>query len=341
MTIMGKELADKTVKELTLIEKIDENEMKLGLADIPKNKNEVTLHELFTYFKKEYMVYKEYAVTSIVRYKRIMERLEDSIDGFGPDFPFSKLSYKLILEKYGTGNKNQCLSMIRCINHIGAIGIKGIHGENDYSNATLEGNISSRPIKFPKPKGSNKNALTKAQLDEIYSNPEIDEVTKDIMRLYIITGCRRTELVRPYFTWDQIDAAAGVAYIRNKGNKKKHDKLFEIPWLKPHQELIARIHAHYKNNHDLADIYPIPCTAQNLYERLVTARKKSGIFFTVHDLRDTGATMILRSTNNIYAAKEFCGHKSVKDTEESYADYIIDDKKRATTSLINSMGALL
>ena len=272
-----------------------------------------------------------------MRYLRIMDKF---INDFGPDFLFKDISYKLIIDNYATGQKNQCIIMIKCINHIGAVGRQAISGQLD---VPLDGfKISSFPIKHPKIVKGNKNPLSRKQLNQIYDNQEINEVTKDIMRLYIMTGCRLSELVRPYFTWDQIHTVKQVAYVKTKGNKKAHDKLFEIPWTDKHQELIGRIAAHYKNEeHPEAHIYPIPVKKTKIYYRMAVASKKAGIHFTPHDLRDTGATMILRATGNIYAAKEFCGHKSVKDTEESYADYNIYDKKNATNQLINHLGGLL
>ena len=83
--------------------------------------------------------------------------------------------------------------------------------------------------------------------------------------------------------------------------------------------------------------YPIPVSSQTLYNYIVKARKAVGFHFTLHDLRDTGATQVLRATGNIYAAKEFCGHRSVKDTEAHYADWIDDDKIKTTKTLVNTL----
>lgn len=336
ITVIGKAEADKTVKDLTAIETIDKNERKLGIAELPGATAEINLETLFKFFSEQIMPYADYAEKTEQRYKRIMRKL---IDDFGKSFLFKNISYKLIISTYATGKRNQCITMIKCINHIGSIGRQAIAGQLD---VPLKGyKLSSHPIKTPKIIRAPKNPLSLEQLDEIYANPDIDDVTKDIMRLYIITGCRRSELCRPYFEWSQIDAKNGVAYIRNKGNKKEHSKMLEIPWLKQHQELISRIAAYYKPWHELAEYYPLPITCQNVFDRIKVASKTSGIHFTPHDLRDTGATLILRSTSNIYAAKEFCGHRSVRDTEQSYADYNIYDKKNATGKLLNHLGALL
>jgi len=336
ITIVGKAEADRTVVELTAIEIIDKNERKLGKTNLPEVVREISIGELFAFFKDEIMPWCDYALKTEQRYHRTMEQW---INDFGETFLFKNISYKLIISNYGTGKRNQCITQIKCLNHIGAVGRQAIAGQLD---TPLKGfKISSNPIKHPKVVKGNKNPLSVEQLEEIYANPDIDEVTKDMMRLYIITGCRVSELTRPYFEWGQIDQTNGVAFIRNKGNKKEHSTLFEIPWLKQHQELLERIAAYYQPWHELAEYYPIPITSQNVYDRIVTARQISGIHFTPHDLRDTGATLVLRSTGNIYAAKEFCGHKSVRDTEESYADYNIHDKKNATGKLLTHLGALL
>tara|TARA_A100001201_G_scaffold20323_4_gene22718 strand:- start:3890 stop:5002 length:1113 start_codon:yes stop_codon:yes gene_type:complete len=336
ITVQGKTAADKIVSELTAIETIDMNQRKLGIMPTSHTAKEIDIETLFKYFENQYMPYAEYADSTRRRYLGIMSKLRCDL---GRSFLFKDIVYSLIVSKYATGKRNQCVTMIKCINHIREIGRKAIIGE---ITPGLKGyKISGFPIKTPKVVDAPKNPLTLEQLDSIYNNPNIEEVTKDIIRLYIITGCRRSELCRPYFKWDQINEAKGVAYIKNKGNKGKHSKAFEIPWLEQHQILIKRIAAYYKPWHELSSEYPIPITCQSIFDRIKAASKISGIPFTPHDLRDTGATLVLRSTSNIYAAKEFCGHKSVRDTERSYADYNISDKKNATANLLNHLGRLL
>jgi len=334
ITIVGKSAATKIVNKLTAIENVDINQRKLGLTPTEHIAKEIDIKTLFNYFTKQYMPYAGYADSTKRRYLGIMNKLCQDL---GSAFLFKDIVYSLLISKYATGKRNQCLTMIKCINNIREIGRKAIAEEITELTAYK---ISGQPIKTPKVAYAPKNPLTLDQLNSIYSNPNIEEVTKDIIRLYIITGCRRSELCRPYFTWDQIDEDKGVAYIRNKGNKSQHSKLFEIPWLQQHQLLIKRISDYYKDWHELSDQYPIPITCQSVFDRIKAASKISKIPFTPHDLRDTGATLILRSTNNIYAAKEFCGHKSVRDTERSYADYNISDKANATGKLLKHLGNL-
>jgi len=173
----------------------------------------------------------------------------------------------------------------------------------------------------------------------IFEHKDICPITKAIIELYILTGCRISELCRPDFTWNQIDAEGEVAYIKNKGHKKEFDTPLEIPFLKdPHQRLVKFLNDHFKTIHDEAHIYPIPISAKNVYDRIVVASNTVGFKFTPHDFRDTSATILLRESGNIYAVKEHLGHANVKDTEDAYADWIMDDKVKSSVSIVKSIG---
>ena len=335
VTAFGIGAAKDLLKELALIEQQDKIDIQLGKTKIENIVPELTTKEVFDDFIKNVVPYKEYSGNTMVKYKGLIKKI---VNQLGSDFLFSKLDYKIIMDTWGSKEiKNSQICNIKSINSIGSAVRKRI------ADGELIGKISSKPIWHPPVKKGKPNALRQTQLRAIFEHPDILNVTKDIMRLYILTGCRRTELCRPYFTWDSIDADRKVAYIYRKGRKRMHDESFKIPWLKEHQELAERIRDHYtkKFNHPLSKDFVIPITAQNVYEQIVRARKIVGFHFTVHDLRDTGATQVLRATGNIYAAKEFCGHKSVKDTESHYADWVHDDKLDTTKALVHRVGSIL
>tara|TARA_R110000737_G_scaffold302370_1_gene309466 strand:- start:36 stop:704 length:669 start_codon:yes stop_codon:yes gene_type:complete len=221
------------------------------------------------------------------------------------------------------------------LNHIGN------WAREQISEGNIRGTINAKPIKLPKVTKSKKNALKPYQLDMIFNHRDICPITKAIIKLYILTGCRISELCRPDFTWDQIDVEGEVAYIKNKGHKKELDTALEIPFLKEHhQQLVKVINDHFKVIHDEAHIYPIPIVAKNVYDRIIIASQIVGFRFTPHDLRDTSATILLRESGNIYAVKEHLGHVNVKDTEEAYADWIMDDKVKSSTSIIKALNKL-
>ena len=200
--------------------------------------------------------------------------------------------------------------------------------------------IEINKIKLPKLQKSSKNPLSENQLHTIFSHPGICQITKYIMQLYILTGCRVSELCRPDFTWEQIYIHKGMAKIKNKGHKKSTDVRLEIPFEGNHLKLIQNINDYYKTVHPEADIYPIPASQKSIRNRIDVASNKVGFKFTVHDLRDTSATMMLRETANIYAVKEHLGHSNVQVTQDAYADWNIQDKTKAVHSIENKILSL-
>ena len=285
------------------------------------------------YFKNKVMPVRNYQLSTQAKYLRLFKEMLDPNKGFGQDYKFCNLNYEDLLFKFGNNSRNAQISKIKMLNSVRSSCLKGI------SLNRLVGKISGPKISHPTVKKASLNALRKSQLKQIMDCRDIPQVTKNIIKLYILTGCRRSELCGPYFTWKHIDQDQNIAYIYRKNHKDKHSKPFSIPWLKEHMDLVNEISDYFKEYLDCpnAGKYPIPVSSQTLYNYIVKARKAVGFHFTLHDLRDTGATQVLRATGNIYAAKEFCGHRSVKDTEAHYADWIDDDKIKTTKTLVNTL----
>jgi len=333
ITINGREKAYTIYNDASLVEERDRISLRLNgkINSINIVIPELTIGVMFKAFKVNAIPYKQYAVKTIKRYIALMNKLENDL---GSDFHFSRIDYKFYYERYGNPKKkNSGLTALRCLNHIGN------WTREQISEGNIRGTINAKPIKLPKATKSKKNALKPYQLDMIFEHKDICPITKAIIELYILTGCRISELCRPDFTWNQIDAEGEVAYIKNKGHKKEFDTPLEIPFLKdPHQRLVKFLNDHFKTIHDEAHIYPIPISAKNVYDRIVVASNTVGFKFTPHDFRDTSATILLRESGNIYAVKEHLGHANVKDTEDAYADWIMDDKVKSSVSIVKSIG---
>ena len=335
ITINGREKAYTIYNDASLIEERDRISLKLSGKINSTNIiiPELTIGVIFKAFRVNAIPYKQYAVKTIKRYEALMSKLENDL---GMDFPFCKINYPFYFKRYGNPNKkNSGLSDLRCLNHIGN------WTREQISEGNIRGTINAKPIKLPKATKSKKNALKPYQLDMIFKHKDICPITKAIIELYILTGCRISELCRPDFTWNQIDMEGEVAYIKNKGHKKEFDTPLEIPFLKDHhQRLIKIINDYFKTIHDEANIYPIPISAKNVYDRIVVASDTVGFKFTPHDFRDTSATILLRESGNIYAVKEHLGHANVKDTEDAYADWIMDDKRKSSNSIVKGLNRL-
>ena len=335
ITVEGKDRANSIYNDAKLVEERDRISAKLNGKINSTNVvvPELNIGTIFKAFKINSIPYKQYATKTIKRYLALMDRLENDL---GSDFLFSKIDYPFYYNRYGNPKrKNSGITALKCLNHIGN------WASEQVSEGKIRGTINANPIKLPKVVRSKKNALKPYQINMIFNHPEICPITKMIIELYILTGCRISELCRPDFTWEQIDMEGEVAYIKNKGHKREFDEPFEIPFFKSHhQRLVNKINEHFKLYHSEAHIYPIPISSKNVYDRIVYASKKVGFKFTPHDFRDTSATILLRESGNIYAVKEHLGHANVKDTQDAYADWIMDDKVKSSASIVKSIGSL-
>jgi len=331
ITINNKVQANIIYNDALLVEERDRINSKLNgkINSVNITVPELTIGMVFKAFTVNAIPYKQYATKTVKRYTSLMKKLEDDL---GSDLHFSKIDYEFYYKRYGNPDKkNSGITALRCLNHIGN------WAREQVSEGKIRGTISAKPIKLPKTIKSKKNALKQHQLDSIFNHPDICPITKNIIELYILTGCRISELCRPDFTWEQIDVEGEVAYIKNKGHKREFDEPLEIPFLKDHhQKLLKKINDYFKLTHDEADVYPIPISQTRIRSRITVASKISGVMFTPHDLRDTSATILLRESGNIYAVKEHLGHANVKDTENAYADWIRDDKKKSSEMIVNS-----
>lgn len=289
---------------------------------------EITVKKALSIFEDECLPYNQYSRKTILRYNGIISKYKKQ---------FPKLLLKDLTETeikknfYNQSVNNSCRADISYINRIGNWILY------NYPKST-----TFKPIKQRKQVRSPKNPLSEETITHIYRHPEICPVTKDIIQLYILTGCRVSELCRPDFTWEQIDEENEVAFIKNKGHKKSTDIPLKIPFLKnTHIALIKRINQYYQEVHDDANVYPIPASQVSIRNRIKVVSKLCGVDFTVHDLRDTSATMMLRETENIYAVKEHLGHSNVAVTEACYADWNMKDKTKAVHTLQRKMISLV
>ncbi|MHB1948933.1 MAG: tyrosine-type recombinase/integrase [Gammaproteobacteria bacterium] len=149
----------------------------------------------------------------------------------------------------------------------------------------------------------------------------------DILRSYFLlilfTGLRREEAVR--LTWDQIDLESKTLTITDTKNHQRH----MLPLPNFLYNLLSSLH---KNS---ASKYVFPGNGKTGY--IVEPRKamakvisKSGVQFTLHDLRRTFITIAESLDISAYALKRLLNHKMNHDVT---AGYIVMDVERLRTPM--------
>ena len=193
--------------------------------------------------------------------------------------------------------------------------LKWLH-ENDYIEKD-----PTRGVKGPKISNINVNSLSLEEvqyaLDKTKDHPRGDEIYALLVG-YLYFGCRATELLPPYVTWDKYDGESLVRPNLKQGTA-------EVEWLKI--PLIGNDGEELKKilDHRLEDQekwpQPFPYTYWQV-RGLLTYRYfiSIGIKANLQTLRDTAATLRQLSGQPLSAVSALLGHSSTAVTTKYYTD---------------------
>ena len=340
ITVQGKHYAETQVRDITLQEEIDMRSSKLKGTGIEVEKPELTIGILFPIFKRRVMdkpTIWQNSNSTTHRYKSMMNKLLANKE-VGENFCYSAFTVDGYIELFGNPQRaNTCLTDLTQLQRIGN------WARDQIDDNRLFYKISAKPMKIPKPQETPINPLSKPQLQSLFNHPDIPTISKLIFRLYLLTGCRISELCRPDFSWIQLDKDKEIAHIKNKGHKENHDKRLKIGFTKEvHQPLLKQINDYFKYEleHEESDIYPIPIGSGKIYNRLVRARQILGWddsedpnYFTTHDFRDTGGTYLYDELRDILAVQKQLGHRDPKTTIRKYVAYADKNRVESANSL--------
>ena len=189
--------------------------------------------------------------------------------------------------------------------------------KNFYRYLVKAGFVDSNPFEEIRIKTtpSEIKALTEDQLDRLLKAAyEIDEVKADAIKFIAYTGLRIEEFQR--LTRSDIDLEEGVMKVFNV----KTDKVETVPLLKEAIEILKR-----------RSIDEINQYSKMTYNRFIKkAALRAGIKgrVTLHTLRHTFVTMILKKTRDPLLTKFLARHASLATTSRYVHQELIDAKKK-------------
>jgi len=151
--------------------------------------------------------------------------------------------------------------------------------------------------------------LTKKEVGSILEHAP--EIIGDLVRLYIITGARRNELL--YSTWRDINLKRKRIRLREVKSKKQ-----EYLFL---NDQAVQILTKYKENTPR----PFTLSQDQLRHRYEKVCEVAKVDSTIHDLRRTCGARLIEKGSDIFRVSRFLRHSSVKVTQEHYVDLLPDD----------------
>lgn len=150
------------------------------------------------------------------------------------------------------------------------------------------------------------------------TQPITARVVADYLIFVIFTGLRRNEAAK--LTWNNVDLKARTFTIPHTKNRVPHT----LPITAPIYTLLLERHAYALNEY----VFPGRDGIGSLVEpkrQLQHVRDQAGVYFTIHDLRRTFATIADSLEITPYTIKRLLNHKMGNDVT---AGYIISDVGR-------------
>ncbi|MCG8514512.1 MAG: site-specific integrase [Halanaerobiales bacterium] len=214
-----------------------------------------------------------------------------------------------------------------------------------------------RAVDAPKPEKKNKIvAMTKVQVKKLLNTVENDPWMYSFIFVALRTGMRRSELLG--LRWEDVDLENKTIRVRQvlvtkmgtgtmiKGTKNLSstrsisitDAVINV--LKKHKKRQTEIRLFLQSEYNSLDlvfckengtIYN-PSTVNKRYRK---ARKKAGLsdMYTIHVLRHTFATMMLKADVNPKIVQEMLGHSVISTTLDTYSHVTPNMQKEAAEKL--------
>jgi len=151
--------------------------------------------------------------------------------------------------------------------------------------------------------------LTKDDVSKVLDN--CSESFGDLIKLYILTGARRNEIL--YCEWKQIDLKSNRILLPSVKSKQK-----EYLYLNKQAKSIL---LKYQDSTPR----PFQWTKDEVRHEYARTCKKAKITSTIHDLRRTCGARLVEKGVDIFRVSKFLRHSSVKVTQDHYVELLPSD----------------
>ena len=265
-------------------------------------------------FIPEYLIYKE-GVVSYGTVKRDKFTLQRFLKYWG-DKRISQISIKTI--------DNYSIQMRKELSEA-TVGIELRHLKAALNTAKRWEYITKNPLEGYKiPDGTPQiiRVLSIEEITRLFSVIEDTEM-EDILRVYLTTGARRAELLKPKFTWDNVDFKNKKIRFDGKGGKTRYVPMASTV----NKLLIDRLTEGLK--------FPFKYGQDHVSHRLREYYKEAGIEnANLHTFRKTFGSLLIQGGHaDIYAVSKLLGHSSVKVTEKHYIHLLDEDYQASINGL--------
>ena len=149
---------------------------------------------------------------------------------------------------------------------------------------------------------------------------------RDLIIAYLHTGARRSELLYPNFTWDNVDFEINQIYLFGKANRGRY-----VPMNETLKAILLR-------RKDSGIGVPFDFKPDFVSHKVPKFAKLAGLKdVNVHALRKTFGSLLIQSGEaDLYTVSKLLGHSSIKTTERYYVD-LLDENYHKSVKILDTI----
>ena len=180
---------------------------------------------------------------------------------------------------------------------------------------------------------SSPRPLTQDEIAQLYAVCPRGSRWYTLIMVYLLTGARLSEVLKPKLSWKDIDLEYGTLTLPMRKGGKSSEFQIKSELLEVFQNL--KDHPYTKaNSSDPADAaYPFPFNASYISHKIKAILNEAGIDATAHDLRDSFVSHLVYLGYSMEDVSEAAGHSSIKVTERHYYKQLNERKGRMAIDL--------
>ena len=154
-----------------------------------------------------------------------------------------------------------------------------------------------------------------------------DQEYLDLVQMYLHVGARRQEILKPMFTWENVDFDLRQLTILGKGSKTRY-----IPMDDTVYEILRR------RNKSSSNDFPFDLNYHTTLKVVKKYYKEAKIEnANIHTLRRTFGSIMVQAGVDIFTVSKLLGHSSVTVSEKHYADLLPSNLKAGIDLLENAL----
>ena len=157
-------------------------------------------------------------------------------------------------------------------------------------------------------------ALTTEEVKQLFKVID-DPNYEDVFKTYLHTGARKSEILAPHFTWQDVDFRQRRVRLTGKGDKRR-----TVPMNDTVYAILTRRKEDENRKYPFQFDYHYVCKK---FKQYVDKAELEDV--TLHTLRKTYGSLLVQNGVDIFTVSKLLGHSTVKVTERHYAGLLEQD----------------